>query len=95
MQLHEDARRALRESELVIRQLTRDRGYWVAADELSNMWFGNSFRPDPLVQRAVTINLACAIDTLYEGARRKDSILIAFDLSETSFRWNPMHRQRR
>jgi hypothetical protein len=66
MQLHEDARRALRESESVIRQLTRDRGYWVAADELSNMWFGNSFRPDPLVLRAVTINLGCAIDTLYE-----------------------------
>jgi hypothetical protein len=71
MHIKQDTMRVLQESESVIRQLTRDENYWSAADELAEMWFGNAFMSDPLVQRAV-VNLTCAIDTLYENCAEED-----------------------
>jgi len=71
MHIKQDTMRVLHESESIIRQLTRDENYWLAADELAEMWFGNVFMSDPLVQRAA-INLTCAIDTLYENCAEED-----------------------
>jgi hypothetical protein len=65
MKIHEDTMRILQESESIIRQLTRGEKYWLAVDDLAEMWFGNSLMPDPLVQRAI-VNLTSAIDMLYE-----------------------------
>jgi hypothetical protein len=73
MQIHEDTMRILQESESIIRQLTRDKKYWLAADELTKMWFENLFMPDPLVRRAV-INLTCAIDLLYENCGDEEGL---------------------
>jgi hypothetical protein len=66
MQIHEDTMRILQESESIIRQLTRGEKYWLAVDDLAEMWFGNLLMPDPLVQRAI-VNLTSAIDMLYES----------------------------
>jgi hypothetical protein len=84
MQIHEDTARVLRQSEFTIRQLTRSRDYWLAADELAKIWFGSLFMPDPLIQRAL-INLNCAIDTLYEncaeGEAYNDVLALGDELS--------------